>query len=273
MGKPGAYHDTAAKHYFGLRYAEPQYHSSFDGVFEAVTVGAARYGVTAVENSIVGALSAPHDLLRSSQKISIVGEIILRINHCLAGIEGATLKGIQEVRSHPAALAQCEAFLSEQLPQVTRRNASDTASALLEIMQTADPTIAAIADHETATKFGLGVLASNIADSPNNQTRFVVLARRADEDSPILRLLADKTSFLLAEVEDRELAIGCFNMAGTPVQRNYEHPLPNQPGQYSLFVDVGGGADGLPVLSAVNALDAGNIAWRELGTYQQGKVV
>lgn len=278
MGREGSYHDTAAGNYFGTAYEQPLYCSSFDAVFDAVASHEARYGVTAVENSIIGNLAAPHDLLRSTNYITIVGEVSLQIHHSLAAVPGAAHDDIQEVRSHPAAIGQCSSFLEQYLPGVVLRNASDTATALLDIAKLQDRSIAAIADPETAERHGLTILSRNIANRQDNQTRFVVIAQAAEESSHILRLLADKTTILLERLTSeqlgsnvRQLALGCFAMANVPVKRTYEHPIQGEPGQYCMFVDVSCGGDQEAMFSAKQALTLSGISWRELGTYQQAK--
>jgi prephenate dehydratase len=78
--------------------------------------------------------------------------------------------------SHPAALAQCKAYL-EQWPW-DRLEAASTAQAASEVAAAADPTWAAIGSAAAAQIHGLTVLAHDLQGNARNETRFVIVERR-----------------------------------------------------------------------------------------------
>ena len=89
---------------------------------------------------------------------------------------------MKAVLSIPVATAQCHRFLRERLRAVEVRPASSTAGAARIVAEgdgasAPEPGVAAIAPRVAAERYGLEVLAADIADHPGNQTRFVVVAR------------------------------------------------------------------------------------------------
>src|SRR5438552_11841383 len=109
QGEPGAYSEAAALTYSPGATTLPC--PSFDDVFAAVADGRATHGILPMENSIGGSIHRNYDLL-VEHELPIVGEVELRVDHCLLAYPGVTLEDIRVVHSHPQALAQCERFLS-----------------------------------------------------------------------------------------------------------------------------------------------------------------
>ena len=64
-----------------------------------------------IENSLAGLVVETWDLL-SEGELPIGGEAVMHIPHCLCGLPGATLDGIETIHSHPVALLQCRRFLN-----------------------------------------------------------------------------------------------------------------------------------------------------------------
>ena len=79
--------------------------------------------------------------------------------------------------SIPVATAQCHRFLREQLRTAEVRAANSTAEAARLVAEDGGEGTVAIAPRVAAARYGLDVLAGDIADHPGNQTRFVVVAR------------------------------------------------------------------------------------------------
>src|SRR5690606_11412999 len=68
-------------------------------------------------------------------------------------------------------LAQCTRILRE-LAHVEAVAVYDTAGAAKEVANQEDPTLAAIAAERAAGRYGLEIIARNVEDRPDNQTRF-----------------------------------------------------------------------------------------------------
>ena len=147
---------------------------SFTAVVVAATRGEVHFGVLPIESSLTGPVAETHDLLYDSS-LSITGETVLAIRHCLAGVEDVPLEAIRVVRSHPAALDQCRRLLAG-MPWATAIAAATTADAAHEVADRKDPSEAAIASERAAQMYGLAVLAGDVGDHPEAYTRFVSVA-------------------------------------------------------------------------------------------------
>ena len=104
-----------------------------------------------------------------------VREIVWRMDHRLLGLPGATLAGI---RAHRGASHRARRV--RPLPRHARRGAapfprSTPASPRATLRERGDTTVAAIAPPQAAERYGLVELASNIADHPDNFTRFLLV--------------------------------------------------------------------------------------------------
>jgi prephenate dehydratase len=147
---------------------------SFTAVAEAAAEGEVAFGVLPIESSLSGPVNETHDLLYGSP-LSITGETILEIRHCLVGTEIVPLEEIRVVRSHPAALDQCRRLLAA-MPWATAIAAATTADAAHEVAERADPSEAAIASERAARMYALTVIAGDVGDHPEAYTRFVSVA-------------------------------------------------------------------------------------------------
>jgi prephenate dehydratase len=156
---------------------------SFTAVVEAASDGVVEFGVLPIESSLTGPVNETHDLLYSSP-LSITGETVLPIRHCLVGLADVPLEQVRVVRSHPAALDQCRRLLAA-MPWATAIAAATTADAAHEIAERGDPAEVAIASERAAHTYGLTVLAGDVGDHPEAYTRFVSVARytRLDRES------------------------------------------------------------------------------------------
>src|SRR5438309_12079057 len=108
QGEPGAYSEAAAFRFAPKADVLPC--RSFEDVFTAVTEGRATHGILPMENSIGGSIHRNYDLL-VEHELPIVGEVQLKVDHCLLALPGVRLEDVTVVHSHPQALAQCERFL------------------------------------------------------------------------------------------------------------------------------------------------------------------
>ncbi len=174
QGELGAYADLAIDRAWGAG-ADRLPCRDFVGVVHAVSSGAAPYGVLPYRNSIIGEIPGVAQALASADLQQHVF-VDVPVVHCLLGTPGSTIRGITMVWSHPAALGQCQRFFSAH-PWLTPVAGYDTAGSARDVGRRQRPTEGAIADAGCAARYGLVVLDQDIADQPDNTTRFVIVSR------------------------------------------------------------------------------------------------
>ncbi|MDR1718985.1 MAG: prephenate dehydratase [Dysgonamonadaceae bacterium] len=176
QGVEGAYHEIAAREYFGEEEIQILPCNLFKDVIIALKKDPSLIGIMAIENTIAGSLLQNHELIRESD-LTIIGEKKLRISHCLAALPGESLHAITEINSHPIALMQCGDFL-ETLPNIKVVEKEDTALSARDIAQKELHGVAAICSRHAAKLYGLDILSEGIETNKRNFTRFLLIANR-----------------------------------------------------------------------------------------------
>jgi prephenate dehydratase len=197
QGEQGAFSEDAA-----LKLLGPEIQlvprRTFETLFTSLDEDAAEYVLVPVENSLIGSIHSAVDLLNKSS-FGIVGEVTIPIRHFLIGCPGALFEEIVAVESHPAALAQCSHFFATN-PCIERVETEDTAGSVARIVNGRDPTRAAIAGRRAAEVYGGSILRENLEDSPENQTRFLLLS--GQDQSNGIRF--EKFKFETNQVKDQK---------------------------------------------------------------------
>ena len=242
QGIEGSYSHAAARSHFAASPREVRYfgYPAFAAALDALMRDEVELALLPIENSVVGSITETYDLL-SRADLHLVGEEILRVEHCLLGLEHVPLGMIRRIGSHPQALAQCSTFLSA-LENCRVEMEEDTASAARLVAESGDLSRGAIASEEAATRYGLQVLKRNVANQREVFTRFVVIARKPKATDP---RLPHKTSLL---VTIAQLQGGAGPRTRRPGQ-SWSQPnetrittLPERPWQYLFYMDFEGGA-------------------------------
>lgn len=267
QGTEGAYgHQATCQHFaVSLRPMTLKAYRSFRETAEAVQEGHVERAVLPIENSTAGSVFEVYDLL-FRLNLSIVGEEVLEIRHCLLGVPGATAEGLRRVHSHPQALAQCSEFLAE-LRQVDTDVALNTALAAERVAELGDVTQGAIASEEAAARFGLEVLRRDIANQPVNLTRFVVVAAAPVTCDP---LVTAKVSLLFGTRHERGALVRCLNLLageGINLSKLESRPRPGAAWEYVFYVDLDGHAAEPRLQSALAGLAGLTQFVRVLGCY------
>ncbi len=196
QGEKGSFHEIAALTFFGEEI-EIKMCDSFPQLFRTMEEEKASFGVMAIENSVAGSILPNYALLRDSD-YQILGEVYLRIAHHLMVLPGQSLQHIKEVHSHPMALLQCQAFLSQH-PEIKMVEQADTAGSAKWIREKLISGVAAIASDLAAAYYELDILKRNIETNSRNFTRFLILCK--EEQIPPRKENPNKASL-------------CFNLAG-----------------------------------------------------------
>jgi len=198
LGPVGTFTEQALFSQSDLAGLEQIRFSSIVEVLRAVENGSVDYGFTAIENMIEGSVNATIDTLAFDADLLIRREVVINVNLNLLVHAGVGLDEIHHVRSYPVAYAQCRRFLADHLPGAAVEATNSTADAARELAETGARDTAAIAPVRSAEVYGLEVLASDIEDHPENQTRFVMVGR----DRITGPTGHDKTSFLVYQREN-----------------------------------------------------------------------
>ncbi len=172
QGAEGAYSQAAMKQYFGDSI--DSFHvDSFRDAMDAIDEGNADFAVLPIENSTAGIVSEIYDLLQEYEN-HIVGEQIIKIEHCLLGVPGASIEDIKIVYSHPQSLMQSARYLGlHDWRQISMQN---NAFAAKKVADDQDKSQAAIASEHAASIYGLEVLRRKVNHSGTNSTRFIIVS-------------------------------------------------------------------------------------------------
>jgi prephenate dehydratase len=146
-------------------------------VLRAVERGTVDHGFAAIENMIEGAVNATIDTLAFEADLLIQREVVMNVNLNLLAHPGVTIDDIEHVRSMPVAYAQCRRYLADELSKAAVEATNSTADAARELAESGRLDTAAIAPARSAEVYGLEILAADIEDHPENQTRFVMVSR------------------------------------------------------------------------------------------------
>lgn len=183
QGGYGAFHEIAAYHYFGQENVEILPLNTFKDMMKSLKKHQADYGIMAIENSLAGSILPNYNLVKDS-RMSIIGEIYLRINQNLVAIKGQKISQIKEVFSHPMAILQCQLFF-DKYPEIKLIESIDTALSAKDIRDNNLMGVGAIASDLAAKKYNLEVLASGIETNKMNYTRFLILKENNGANSVV----------------------------------------------------------------------------------------
>jgi chorismate mutase / prephenate dehydratase len=268
QGVEGSFsHLTAQRRYAGRKGGVVlNGYETFRRAADSVRDGSNDYALLPIENSTAGSINETYDLLAEGD-LKINAEVITAVSHCLLGLPGARRESLRLVLSHPQALAQCERFLSQELPHARAQTEFDTAGAARRVSEGNDPTVAAIASESAAEVFGLEVMAHGIQTAALNYTRFFEIALEADACQPDIRC---KTSLLLATGHrpgDLGEVLRQFSDRGVNLTKLESRPIPAKPWEYRFYLDVEGHAASQHVAAALAAIEPFTSELRIIGTY------
>ncbi|TDP88422.1 chorismate mutase [Aquabacterium commune] len=264
LGPIGTFSEQAALNYFGSSI-DAVVCPSIDEVFRATSAQSADFGVVPIENSTEGVVARSLDLLLQSP-LSIVGETSLMVTHNLLR-KDLGREGIEVVAAHPQALAQCQGWLSQHLPQAERRAVSSNAEGARMAAQ--DPRIAALASERAASQYGLHVVQPAVQDEAHNRTRFVIV-RPQSVATPAAPTGHDCIS-LVVSVDNRPGAVHDLLVPlkrhGVSMSRFESRPARSGQWEYVFFIDLAGHPAQDNVAAALDELRAQCSFFKVLGSY------
>jgi chorismate mutase/prephenate dehydratase len=260
LGPEGTYTQAAVYKHFG-HFVTARPLAAIDEIFREVEAGNADYGVVPVENSNEGVVNHTLDLFVSSP-LKVSGEVALPVHHHLLS-RAENLSAVKRVYTHAQSLAQCRKWLDGKLPNVVRVAVASNAEGAR--MAKDEPDAAAIAGRANAELYGLGILAANIEDEPDNTTRFLVIGQQNVPPTG-----SDMTSLLLS-VHNRPGALhdllAPFADAGVNLTRIESRPSRRAKWDYNFFVDIEGHIEDASVQKVLKRIQQDAAFFKVLGSY------
>jgi prephenate dehydratase len=249
----------------GTRTPQP----SVPEVIAAVERGDVDGGVVPIENMIEGSVSVTLDTLAFDSDLLIQREIDLPVSLNLCAPPGVALADIRTVTSFPHALAQCRGWLGNKLPAADTKASHSTSDAAREVSRSKRRDLAAICNALAARIYGLVVLATDIEDHPENETRFVLVGRGIPAPTG-----HDKTSIVCFQRQDRPGSLlGIlqeFAARDVNLTKLESRPTKQGLGDYCFFIDCEGHVADEVVADALRNVRAKQGDVKFLGSYPVG---
>ncbi|MDQ3304717.1 MAG: prephenate dehydratase [Actinomycetota bacterium] len=240
LGPPGTFTEQALLGQPDLALAELVAMPSISDVLLATARGDVDLGFVPIENSIEGTVNLTLDMLAFETDLLIQREAVVRVQLNLLVPPGTSLAEVTTVVSMPHATAQVRSFLARKLPGAATRAANSTAEAARLVGQRVEPGLAAVGTALAAELYGLDVAAVDIADHPENQTRFVAVASEGipapsghDKSTIVCFQHADRPGSLLAILQEfAARAVNLTKLESRPTKRGL--------GDYCFIIDFEG---------------------------------
>ena len=215
----------------------------------SVAQGDTKKAVVPVENSTEGSVACTLDTLWKLDHLKIQQELVLPIIHALFS-RGSSINGIKTVYSHPQALAQCQRWLQEHLPDIALIPTNSTAEALDKI--SLEPTAGAIAAPRAAKLYNVPILANHINDYPDNCTRFWVMT--LDPTPTVSSRIS--LAFSVSENVPGSLMkpLQVFSERNINLSRIESRPTKRSLGEYLFYLDIEGNHEDTNIINALDAL-------------------
>jgi prephenate dehydratase len=238
-------------------------------VLEAVVEGRVPLGFVPIENAIEGSVHQTVDRLVFDVDLLVQREVVLDVHLHLMARPGTRLEDLEEIVSFPVAIAQCQGFLASRVPRARVVPASSTAEAARRVGASRRGSVGAIAPQVAARLYGLEILASAIEDHPDNQTRFVCVARQG-VPAPTGH---DKTSLVCFQRTDRPGSLHAilseFAARDLNLTKLESRPTKRQLGRYCFLIDLEGHIADEVVADCLRVLHAELAEVKFLGSYPQ----
>jgi prephenate dehydratase len=224
--------------------------------------------VIPIENSIEGGVSATLDALAASEGIRIFGEYLVPVSFNLVARHGVALKDVVTVATHPVAYAQTHKWLAANLAGHSYLPATSTAAAAAGLLHADSIANAAVAASTITDHYDLKVLAKNIGEYKNAQTRFIQIgmagkapvATGRDKTSVIIEMPNDRPGALLELLEQ-------FAVRGVNLSRIESRPIGDKLGRYRFNVDAQGHIEDAAIAEALKGLHRFSPRVQYLGSY------
>lgn len=176
LGPKGSYSNIAAWHYANKNFLEfiEISCSSFTDVLYSVEQSKSDIALLPIENNNSGSINDVYDLLQNTN-LSLIGELLLPIDHCILANKKCDLKLIKTIYSHPQSFQQCSNFI-KKFPFWKLEYTDSTAAAMQIISSLKNSSVAALGSERSGIFYNLKTLKKNLSNYKKNITRFIILS-------------------------------------------------------------------------------------------------
>ena len=215
---------------------------------QSVARGKIERAVVPIENSLEGSVTVVLDALWHTNDLWVHQELTIPIFHGLLSY-AASLKEIQTVHSHPQALAQCQKWLENFLPQAQLIPTKSTTEGIKLLAN--DRSAAAISAPRAAKLYQVPLLEPDIRDNSDNCTRFWIVSAEKSELGSHLSL-----GFSLPQNAPGALvkALEIFARREINLSKIESRPSKRSLGEYIFFIDLEGNSQDVQIREALTEL-------------------
>lgn len=277
LGPKATFTNIAVNHQFPGAESIP--FLTIPNCLDAVIEGKVDVALVPVENTLEGSVNITLDYLIHEVNLPIQGEITVPIKQHLMvhpnNLE--SWKDAEMVYSHSHAIAQCHKFLHTELNNIKYENMTSTAAAAKFIKDNPEIQGVAIGNELTAKEYGLTIVRTNIHDSINNHTRFIILSKeQVTYDVTKSVLAGHKTSLMVTLPSDQSGALhqvlSAFAWRKLNLVKIESRPTKTGLGNYFFLIDLDQKMDDVLIPGAVLELEALGCEVKILGSYPYYKV-
>jgi len=280
LGPEGTFSEEALLASAAPDMIEPVGQASIYDTVSTLRRGGVDWALVPIENSLEGSINVTLDLLAGeASDVTIVGEVLLRVRHCLIAAELLELSQIDTVLTHPQVPGQCTKFLHDELGHARVLPASSTAEAVRSVIAEKRPGLAALGTLLAAQVYGGTVIREGVEDRGDNETRFAWLARGGGEQAALPPLRAGevarakwKTSLVFWGLGAKRpgwllRCLSTFARRDINLTKIESRPRREQLGDYMFFVDLEGRISDTHVAQAIDGLSELCEVVHVLGSY------
>ncbi|MCL1094612.1 prephenate dehydratase [Shewanella kaireitica] len=267
LGARGSYSYLAASRYCDRRQVEMQDLGcqSFDEIVQAVESGHADYGFLPIENTSSGSINEVYDVLQHTS-LAIVGETTIEVGHCLLAKSGTNINDVKTVYAHPQPISQCSRYLSQH-GDFKLEYCSSSAEAMDMVCNAQDNSVAAIGSSEGGALYQLEAIETGLANQKINQSRFIVVARKAvdvPEQLPAKCTLIMATGQKPGALVEALLVLKARNLNMSKLE---SRPIPGTPWEEMFYLDIDANLSSEPMQAALKELERTTRFIKVLGCY------
>ncbi len=263
LGPPGTYSELAARTLFGHQVLLHPY-STLEEVVRMAEIGKTDIALIPVENSTEGTVGRSLDLLLKTP-LPISAELSIPIHHLLLRkVDG--LDSVKKIVAHNQSLSQCQNWLDENLPNITRVALESNGAAAKAA--SLDSSLVAIAGNLAAKKYDMKIIANRIENDLSNRTRFAALGNfipdscGVDQTSLILSV-PDKAGAMLSLIKPlAQHGVSMKRFESRPFRKNSQLSW-----EYYFYLDIEGHESDPSVTLALKEIKERAGFFKNLGSY------